>query len=224
MSLPKILDRIRSAEAATGRPAGSARLVAVTKAHTLDDIRRHVLTYGDYPLAENRGQELRDKVQEWTETAGGQPQPQWHYIGPLQSNKVKYLEKVSLIHAIEDAPQAEQVARYAEKWGHAPALLLQMHNGEPQKHGIPPEDLELVLHGVQATGLEVRGLMVMAPYGQPEEARRIFRETAQRAHDLGLGELSMGMSGDFEIAIEEGATLVRVGSALFPGTDWGGRD
>lgn len=215
MSLPDILTRIRAAEAKAGRAPGSAGLVAVTKGHPLSEIRAKVLAHGTFPLGENRGQEVRDKVQEWTETAGGAPQPQWHYIGPLQSNKVKYLEQVSLVHAIEDVAQAEVVARYAEKWGHAPAVLLQLHNGEEQKHGIPAADLPAVLREVRGTGLEVRGLMVMAPYDQPEAARCIFREAAQRAHDLGLGELSMGMSGDFETAIEEGATLVRVGTALF---------
>lgn len=217
MSLPDVLARIRAAEAAAGRPEGSARLVAVTKGHPLSEIRERVLRYGVFPLGENRGQEVRDKVQEWTETAQGAPQPEWHYIGPLQSNKVKYLERVSLIHAIESAEQAETVAKYAEKWGHAPAVLLQLHNGEAQKHGIAPTDLPAVLRDVRATGLEVRGLMVMAPYDQPAEAQRIFRDTAQRAHDLGLSELSMGMSGDFEAAVAEGATLVRVGSALFEG-------
>lgn len=215
MSLPDVLARLRAAEAQAGRPEGSARLVAVTKGHSLSEIRERVLAHGNFPLGENRGQEVRDKVQEWAETARGAPQPEWHYIGPLQSNKVKYLERVSLIHAMEDAAQAETVAKYAEKWGHAPAVLLQLHNGEAQKHGVAPADLPAVLRGVQATGLEVRGLMVMAPYDQPTEAQRLFRETAQRAHDLGLNELSMGMSGDFEVAVAEGATLVRVGSALF---------
>ncbi|WP_261663190.1 YggS family pyridoxal phosphate-dependent enzyme [Deinococcus sp. Marseille-Q6407] len=215
MSLPDILTRIRSAEARAGRPAHSARLVAVTKGHLLEEIRHKVLAHGEFPLGENRGQEVRDKVREWSETAGGAPQPRWHYIGPLQSNKVKYLERVELIHTIEDVTQAEVVAEHAQKWGHAPGVLLQVHNGEAQKHGIAPGELSSVLAGVRATGLDVRGLMVMAPYDQPAEARRIFHDTAQRAHDLGLGELSMGMSGDFEIAVEEGATLVRVGSALF---------
>lgn len=215
MSLPDVLSRIRTAEARAGRLQRSARLVAVTKGHSLEEIRRKVLAHGNFPLGENRGQEVRDKVAEWTETAQGAPQPEWHYIGPLQSNKVKYLERVALIHAIEDVAQAETVARYAEKWGRAPGVLLQLHNGEAQKHGIAPAELSGVLAGVRATGLDVRGLMVMAPYGQPEEARRIFRVAAQRAHDLGLSELSMGMSGDFEAAVEEGSTLVRVGSALF---------
>ncbi|MDO4264358.1 MAG: YggS family pyridoxal phosphate-dependent enzyme [Deinococcus sp.] len=215
MSLPDVLARIRTAEACAGRPEGSARLVAVTKGHPLEEIRSRVLAHGHFPLGENRGQEVRDKVAEWSETAQGAPQPEWHYIGPLQSNKVKYLERVALIHAIEDVAQAQVLAEYGQKWGRAPGVLLQVHNGEAQKHGIAPAQLVDVLAGVRATGLDVRGLMVMAPYGQPAEARRIFRETAQRAHDLGLSELSMGMSGDFEAAVEEGSTLVRVGSALF---------
>lgn len=215
MSVPEVLARIRHAEAEAGRKEGSVQLVAVTKQRSLETIRERVLAYGDFPLGENRGQEVRDKVSEWAETMENAPQPDWHYIGPLQSNKVKYLERVSLIHTIENAGQAQTIAKYAEKWGHAPATLLQMHNGEEQKHGIDPKDLQRVLKQVRDIGLEVRGLMVMAPYNQPEAARRIFREAAARAHDLGLSQLSMGMSGDFEIAIAEGSTLVRVGSALF---------
>ncbi|WP_380083606.1 YggS family pyridoxal phosphate enzyme [Deinococcus lacus] len=216
MGLQEVTARIRQAEQRAGRPAGSAQLVAVTKGHSLSDIRRQVLAYGDFPLAENRGQEIRDKVQEWSQS--GQPQPEWHYIGPLQSNKVKYLQAVRLLHALETEEQAQIVAEYAAKWGQAPAVLLQVHNGEAQKHGVPPQLLPQLLRAVRSTGLSVRGLMVMAPYGQPEAARRLFRETAQRAHDLGLAELSMGMSGDYEIATEEGATLLRVGSALFEET------
>ena len=216
MSVPDVLARIRDAEAQSGRPPGSARLVAVTKGQDTDAIARAVLTNGAFPLGEGRAQELRDKAAEFT--ARGMA-AEWHYIGPLQRNKVKYLKPVALVHAIEAEWQAEAIAQAAAGWGHAPDVLLQLHNGEAQKHGIPAAELPGVLKAVRDTGLTVRGLMVMAPdvEGEGAEAtiRAVFRGAAQRAHDLGLSELSMGMSGDYPLAVQEGATLVRVGRSLF---------
>ncbi|WP_216319838.1 YggS family pyridoxal phosphate enzyme [Deinococcus aestuarii] len=224
MSLPEVLAGLRGAEAASGRPPGSARLVAVTKGQPLAAIRDHVLAHaglqpGGFPLGEGRAQELRDKVAEF-EAAGVTgtewPKIEWHYIGPLQLNKVKYMRAVTLVHALEDVRQAQALADLAAKWGRAPDVLLQLHNGEPQKHGVAPGDLRAVYDGVRATGLTVRGLMVMAPDTEDEAATsRVFEDTARRAHDLGLGELSMGMSGDYPLAVRAGATLVRVGTRLF---------
>ncbi|PNY82344.1 alanine racemase [Deinococcus koreensis] len=253
MSLPDVLAGLRSAEREAGRPQGSVGLVAITKGHGLPEIQAKVLDYGAFPLGENRGQELRDK-------AALRPDLDWHFIGPIQRNKIKYLAPVRLIHTIEATWQAEAIAQAAERWGHAPEVLLQLHNGEPQKHGIPAADLAQTLREVQATGLTVRGLMVMAPeaaaqgipdrgtsgqptpgpdstgpdstdppsaappsadpprLGEDDSSRRIlqvFMETARRAHDLGLSELSMGMSGDYPLAVRAGATLIRVGRSLF---------
>lgn len=226
MSLPQVLEGIRAAERAAGRPVGSVRLVAVTKGQSPGAIRTHVLAHaalqpGGFPLGEGRAQELRDKAAEMTGPLSGQeagsewPPVEWHYIGPLQLNKVKYMRPVSLIHALEDARQAQALAGAGHKWGHAPDVLLQLHNGEPQKHGIHPEKLASVYAEVVQTGLRVRGVMVMAPEGDPAATRRVFMDTARRAHDLGLPELSMGMSGDYPVAVEAGATLVRVGRSLF---------
>lgn len=214
---------LRAAEAEAGREPGSVRLVAVSKGHALADIRSQILGHaalqpGGFPLAENRGQELRDKVAE-VETQAGWPLLEWHFIGPVQRNKVKYLKAVSLIHTIETLDQAEAVARAAEGWGHAPGVLLQVHNGEAQKHGASAAELPGLLRSVTQTGLQVRGLMVMAPYDDPAAAERVFQDTALLAHTLGLGELSMGMSDDFPAAIRHGATLVRVGRRLFAQDD-----
>lgn len=203
-----MLGAIRDAEAQSGRPPHSVQLVAVSKGHSVEQIQESILRHGPFPLAENKGQELRDKVKLL-------PDAEWHFIGPLQRNKIKYMKGVQLVHTIEEVWQAQALAAAAEKWGHAPDVLLQVHNGEAQKHGIEPEMLAETLGQVRQTGLNVRGLMVMAPYDQPEAATRIFQETAQRAHDLGLSELSMGMSDDFPQAIAAGATLVRVGRRLF---------
>ncbi|MBB5232640.1 YggS family pyridoxal phosphate enzyme [Deinococcus budaensis] len=223
MSLPEVLAGIRAAEAQAGRRAGSVRLVAVTKGQPLEQVRERVLVHahlqpGGFPLGEGRAQELRDKAaaaQEARLTAPDGTSLEWHYVGPLQLNKVKYLRPVALVHALEDVRQAQAIADAGAKWGHAPDVLLQVHNGEAQKHGIPPESLHRVHAEVVQTGLTVRGLMVMAPEGAEDQARRVFADTARRGHDLGLPELSMGMSGDYPLAIHAGATLVRVGRSLF---------
>ena len=208
MSLPDVLAGMRAAERKAGRPQGSARLVAVTKGQPAEVIRARILTQGTFPLAEGRAQELRDKAREL-------PEAEWHFVGALQRNKVKYLRPVTLVHALEATWQAEAIAEAAQGWGRAPDVLLQLHNGEAQKHGVAPENLARVLGEVRATGLNVRGLMVMAPHDQPEAAEVLFRDTARRAHDLGLSELSMGMSNDYPLAIAAGATLLRVGRSLF---------
>ncbi|GHF33115.1 hypothetical protein HNQ07_000310 [Deinococcus metalli] len=212
MSVPAVLEGLRAAERAAGRPEGSARLVAVTKGHTLAEIEARVLAHGAFPLGESRGQELRDKSAE-------RPDLEWHFIGPLQRNKVKYLNRVGLVHTIEAAWQAEAIAQAAQGWGHAPDVLLQLHNGEAQKHGIPAPELPATLRAVQATGLRVRGLMVIAPDAEAGADQagilRVFQDTAARAHDLGLSDLSMGMSADYPLAVQAGATLIRVGRSLF---------
>ncbi|MDB5045245.1 MAG: hypothetical protein JWQ08_1295 [Deinococcus sp.] len=217
MSVPEVLTHLRALEAQTGRPSGSVRLVAVTKGQPIEAIRERVLACGEHVLGEGRAQELRDKAalmsghsqQEW-------PEIEWHFIGTLQRNKVKYLKPVTLVHGIEEVWQAEAIAQAAQGWGRAPDLLLQLHNGEEQKHGVRPEQLSAVYHQVMQTGLKVRGLMVMAPDDADEQGTlQLFEDTARRAHDLGLPELSMGMSDDYPLAVQAGATLVRVGRRLF---------
>lgn len=213
MSLPEVLARIRAAEAAAGRTEGSVRLVAVTKGHAAREVQERVLTHGAFALGESRGQELRDKRRDLMGL--GVTDVEWHFLGTLQTNKLKYLQGVKVVHSLSRADHAAQLARLAEKWGRAPDVLLQVHNGEAQKGGILPRDLAAVYHEVSQMGLGVRGLMVMAPEGDLVGARRVFERTADFARGLGVRELSMGMSDDFELAIACGATLVRVGRALF---------
>lgn len=204
-----MLRDLRAAEAAAERPPGSVRLVAVTKGHTPEDIRERVLAHGAFALGENRGQELRDKREALPADV------EWHFIGTLQTNKLKYLRGVSLIHTLTRADHAAELARLAEKWEGAPDVLLQLHNGEPQKHGVQLSEAASLYHQVSLMGLRVRGVMIMAPEGDPAGAERAFADAARLAGDLGLPELSMGMSDDFPLAIRHGATLVRVGRALF---------
>ncbi len=218
MTLNEVLLEIGRAEQSAGRPPGSVRLVVVSKGHSLEAIEQQILPHAaalpsPLALAENRGQELRDKVREVS--TRDWPPVEWHFIGPIQRNKIKYLEAVSLIHTLENPGQAQAIAKAAEGWGHAPDVLLQLDNGEAQKHGVAAADLPALYHETVQTGLKVRGVMVMAPYGDLAAAAQVFRQAAQHAADLGLTELSMGMSDDFLPAIDAGATLVRIGRRLF---------
>ena len=211
MSLPQVLDRIASAAKRAGRSPDEARLVAVTKGHSLEEIERFVLRYGEFPLGENRVQEARNKIAAW-------PERKWHFIGPMQRNKVRYMRPFSLVHSIDSVELAEALAARAEREGYQPRILLEVNVArEPQKHGLDPKEVDRAVSRVrQLENIELRGLMTMAPIADdPEEVRWVFRELAQMTAHHGLEEVSMGMSNDFEVAVEEGATLVRIGRLLF---------
>jgi pyridoxal phosphate enzyme (YggS family) len=218
-NLAGVRARIAAAERAAGRAPGSVRLVAVSKKMTLDDIRTALAT-GQRAFGESYGQELRDKRAALT---GAEPPPDWHFVGPLQSNKVKYVAgQVALIHAVDSTVLIEAI----EARGAPQACLVQVNvAGEAQKRGVAPAELPGLLD--RFTPLQFarcEGLMLIPPLSaRPEDGRRHFaalralrdREVARGRPNVELGELSMGMSGDFELAIAEGATLVRVGAAIF---------
>ena len=228
--LADVRARIAQAEVAAGRSAGSARLVAVSKTVAAADILA-ALAAGQRDFGESYGQEFRDKRFE-VET-GAQvsdlPQPLWHFIGPLQTNKVKYVAgRVALIHSIEaEDVLAEIERRVATLQPSAPQDCLIQVNlaGEAQKHGVAPAALaELLASFARLTHLRCTGLMVMPPFSDnPEESRPIFaalrrlrdEQAAISQPNVQLAELSMGMSHDLEVAVAEGATLVRVGTAIF---------
>ena len=213
--------RARIAEAAlrSGRRPESVLLVAVTKTVGVDRIREAVVC-GLRVLGENRVQEARAKVPEV-------PGVSWHLVGSLQRNKVKEaLRLFEVIHSLDSLGLAEEISRRAEGGSSSPleALVQVNISGEPQKHGVPPEDAAgLLVQALRLPGLRVRGLMGMGPLvPDPEAARPYFRrlrEVRDRLRETldveGLEDLSMGMTDDFEVAIEEGATIVRVGRALF---------
>ena len=194
-------------------------LVAVTKTVGVDRIREAVVC-GLRVLGENRVQEARAKVPEV-------PGVSWHLVGSLQRNKVKEaLRLFEVIHSLDSLGLAEEISRRAEGGSSSPleALVQVNISGEPQKHGVPPEDAAgLLVQALRLPGLRVRGLMGMGPLvPDPEAARPYFRrlrEVRDRLRETldveGLEDLSMGMTDDFEVAIEEGATIVRVGRALF---------
>lgn len=215
--LQGVLQRIEAACRRVGRDPRSARLVAVTKGHTVEEIQAKVLTYGAFPLGESRIQEALPKMEALSQAGY---RPEWHFIGPLQRNKAKFAVQFDLVHSVDSLRLAETLARKAGEAGKTQAVLLELNLGrEPQKHGLLEEELAEVLAQVrELPGLELRGLMTIAPYTQdPQTVRPIFAQLSRLADQHGLIERSMGMSGDFEVAVEEGATLVRVGTALFGG-------
>jgi hypothetical protein len=207
--LNDVLDTIRITCQAAGRDPGGVKLIAVTKGHTLEEIQTHVLDHGHTILGENRIQEALPKMDAIRNA-------EWHLIGHLQTNKVKFCQDFALIHSLDSERLALELARRAESWGRAPGVLLEVNVGhEPQKHGVLPEDLPALLNATRATGLQVHGLMTVAPFGDLNLARRVFRELREMRDSLGLVELSMGMTDDYPVAIQEGATMIRVGRAIF---------
>jgi pyridoxal phosphate enzyme (YggS family) len=216
--------RARMADAATraGRSPADVRLIAVSKTFPLDLIRA-AYDAGQRDFGENRVQEALQKVH-----AAADMQIRWHLIGHLQSNKArKAAEVCALIHSIDSADLLRRVDRAAAEAGRTVDVLVQVDLAlEPTKHGAPPEALSgIVAEGRRCTAARLVGLMLLPPAAEnPEDARAWFRRLrAERDRLVSesppvaplLTELSMGMSHDFEVAIEEGATMVRVGSAIF---------
>jgi hypothetical protein len=214
VSLAAVRARIAAACARAGRDPSEVRLVAVTKGHEPDEIRRRLLACGVRDLGENR-------VQEWRAKAAALPADvRWHFVGSLQRNKVKYLADggVTWVHSLNSARLADAMEAQAHRRGHRFRAFVEVDVArEEAKQGLPEEDLaELLTHCAPLERVEVVGLMALAPFTRdPEATRPVFRRLAQLAAEHGLPELSMGMSRDVEVAIEEGATIVRIGTALF---------
>lgn len=216
-NLERIRGRIAAAAARAGRDPAPVRLVAVTKTVDARAVAS-LAALGVADFGENRVQDALPKI------AAVGPGPRWHFIGGLQRNKVrKALSAFSVVHAVDDLALGRQIAQVAVETGWTGQVLVQVNvAGERQKGGVAPEEAEVLVVGLRALpGLRIEGLMTMAPLDpDPERARPHFRELARlrerlrAATGLALPELSMGMSQDFETAVEEGATLVRVGSAL----------
>ena len=143
----------------------------------------------------------------------GEPGPEWHFIGRLQRNKVRTIAGlVSLWQSVDRPALAETIAKHAP----GAAVLVQVDvTGEPQKGGCPPGEVAALVATCRGLGLDVRGLMAVGPFGPPEDARPGFRRVRELADELGLAERSIGMSADLEVGVEEGSTMVRVGTALF---------
>jgi hypothetical protein len=237
----RVQERIAAAAERSGRHASDVHMVAVTKNATPDQIRL-LVEMGHADLGENRGQHLAQRVAQLQEflarkralgaavPKGGVELPQkirWHMVGHLQRNKVKQVVPlVDLIHSVDSLRLAEELHNFAARADCVIDILVQVNtSGEASKMGVAApavihlaEQIETMMH------LRLRGLMTIAPYSDnPEDARPTFARTMELFQDVaheGIGAadfniLSMGMTGDFEVAIEEGANLVRIGRALF---------
>jgi pyridoxal phosphate enzyme (YggS family) len=205
--------RIQAACRRAGRARDEITLVAVSKTFPAESISE-ALAAGVTNIGENRVQEARDKKPLVPAPA------RWHLIGHLQSNKAKDAVRLfDVIETLDSVDLAQKVARAAEADGkdRARDVLLEVNIGdEPQKSGVPPAEVESVVRAVHGmTALRLRGLMALPPVSTPEETRRYFRRLRGIRDQLGLEHVSMGMSEDFEMAIEEGSTIIRVGRAIF---------
>jgi pyridoxal phosphate enzyme (YggS family) len=209
VSLEAVRARIAAACERAGRDPSGVKLVAVTKQASIEQARETVAA-GCTDLGENRAQQLAERV-------AAIPEATWHFIGPLQTNKVRYLDAAALIHSLESERQAAALARRDRVF----EVLIQVNVAdEPTKHGVRPAEIDRLLRALDAyPNVKPRGFMFMAPQVEnPEDVRWVFAEGAKLRERYGLGELSMGMTDDFEVAIEEGATIVRVGRAIFERT------
>ena len=217
MGLEHIRRRINAAEAAAGRPAGAVTLIAVSKVQPSERVEA-VLSAGQRVFGENYVQEAAGKWPAWRERFPG---VELHMIGPLQTNKLKLaLDLFDAIHTLDRASLAEKLARQVQARGACPRLFVQVNTGaEPQKAGILPDQADAFVAACRALDLTLEGVMCIPPEdGDPLPHFRALRAIADRN---GLPGLSMGMSADFEAAIAEGATHVRVGSAIFGARDYG---
>ena len=209
--LAAIRSRLSAAEARAGRKPGSVTLIAVSKVQPEDRVRA-VLSAGQRIFGENRVQEAEGR---WTPLRAEVPGVELHLIGPLQTNKARAAVALfDAIHTLDRPRLAETLARLAQERGASPSVFVQVNTGrEPQKAGCLPEEADALVALARGLDLPVAGLMCIPPESKdPVPHFRSLREMAERN---GLPGLSMGMSGDFESAVAEGATHVRVGSAIF---------
>jgi len=215
--LDEVRARVAAAATTAGRSPAEVTLVVVSKSFSADVVAQ-VLEAGATDLGENRAQELREKAIALPDV------PRWHFIGHLQTNKTRHVVGTAhLIHSVDRVGLAEEIARRARTSSRSQDVLIEVNvSGEATKHGVePPGALALAEQVAALDGIEVKGLMTMAPFSNdPEASRPFFADLRALGERVGgvlehATQLSMGMTRDFEVAIEEGATLVRVGEAIF---------
>jgi pyridoxal phosphate enzyme (YggS family) len=216
-----ITKRILNAATAAGRRPDSVRLVTVSKTVAAERVRTAVES-GITILGENYIQEAREKIEALQDLPVA-----WHFIGHLQSNKAKYAVRLfDLIHSVDSVKLARELDRHARKHNKIQNILIQVNTGkEASKSGVYEEAaLDLVREAGQMENIAIKGLMTLPPYfNAPEKVRPFFqalrilrdRIRSESLPGVSMNELSMGMTGDFEAAIQEGATLVRIGTAIF---------
>lgn len=222
-NLQRVRQRMADAALRAGRNPNEVTLVAVSKTKPLSLIEA-ALAAGQRDFGENRFEEAWAKVEACQER--NIADIIWHFIGTIQSRKtVQAVGPFALVHSVDRFKIANRLHREAEATSNVLSVLLQVNvSGEGSKHGFAPEELlEIMPRFAELTGLRIQGLMTMAPLvDDPEEARPVFRQLRELRDRLResypqftLPHLSMGMTNDFEVAIEEGATIVRIGSAIF---------
>lgn len=217
-------ERVREAAERVGRKPQEIEIVAVTKQVPVPRIREAV-DLGLTSIGENRAQELLEKFKELgQETAG--TRISWHFVGHLQTNKVKQIiHFTDLIHSLDRLNLAEEIDKRAQQIGKIQSVLVQVNvAGEKGKFGIFPADVVSFIGEVKRfSSLKIEGLMTMAPFFTEKELarpifrklRELFEKLKQQYPDLPLRYLSMGMTNDFEVAIEEGSNMIRIGTAIF---------
>ncbi len=215
-----IKENILNSALSVGRSKEEASLIAVSKTKPVSMLME-AYEAGMRDFGENKVQELMDKMPQMPEDV------RWHMIGHLQTNKVKYIVgKVSLIHSVESIRLAEEISKYSVNRGVTSKILIEVNvSGEESKYGVPYESAEEMIDRIaKLPGILVVGLMTVAPFTtNPEDSRMVFRKLKQLSVDIAaknidnvsMNVLSMGMSGDYQVAVEEGATYVRVGSDIF---------
>jgi pyridoxal phosphate enzyme (YggS family) len=218
--------RIAQAARKAGRSPEEITLIGVTK--TIDIARiEELLDCGINAIGENRVQELLQKYDSFT---GRAIPPAWHLVGHLQTNKVKYIiDKVDMIHSVDSIKLAQEIDRHAKRIEKRVDILIEINVGaEESKFGIEPKDLDKFSDEiVKLTNIRLKGLMTVAPFVEKsEENREIFKkmrllliDIAGKIGNNGKCELSMGMTNDYEVAVEEGATMIRIGTGLFGARD-----
>ena len=211
MSLQGITERLQAAERANGRKIGSTKLIAVSKVQPNERVHA-VLSEGHRVFGENRVQEALGKWPAFKEAFGG---VELHLIGPLQSNKTRQaMELFDAIHSVDRPKLSTSIARIAQDLGRCPEIFIQVNTGlEPQKAGILPQEADAFVKDCRALDLPLKGVMCIPP--AEEDPAHHFALLAKIAENNGLSGLSMGMSGDFELAVAHGATHIRIGSAIF---------
>ena len=219
-NLEQIRHRIKMAVQKAGRNIEDITLVAVSKTYPVEDIKA-AYEFGCTEFGENRVQELVAKIDLIKEPV------KWHLIGHLQTNKVKYIiGKTALIHSVDNLKLAEEIQRQSVKKDVITDILLEVNVAkEESKHGVLMEEaLDLVKKVEELSHVRMKGLMTVAPFVEdPEENRQIFRQLydlsvdiqKQKFNNISTSILSMGMSNDYEVAIEEGATMIRIGTGIF---------
>lgn len=219
-NIDEVLGNINIAATKVGRDPKEIKLIAVTKTKPVEDIQQ-ALGHGVIDAGENKVQEIRDKYEVFGDKIN------WHMIGHLQTNKVKYIvDKVTLIHSVDSMKLAEKIDAEANKKGIIMDVLVQVNVAkEDSKFGIYVEEvIDFISEVSKLSNIRVKGLMTIAPYvDNPEENRPIFRKIKEIVIDIKsknidnvtMDIISMGMTNDYMIAIEEGSTMVRVGTAIF---------